>query len=79
MPGCKTGQSISKQAMQPILKQVSPFQNGPAHFKTGQKEFPNQIGLASFKMGWPILKWAACFKMGQILNQAVTYIHPMYY
>jgi len=25
-------------------------------------------------MGWPIIKWAACFKMGQIINQAVTYI-----
>ena len=25
-------------------------------------------------MGWPILKQAAHFKMGQISNQAVTYI-----
>ena len=26
-------------------------------------------------MGWPILKQAAGFKMGQILNWTITYIH----
>ena len=44
-----------------------------AHFKTGQTEFIiHYIGLASFKMGWPILEQVASFRMGQILYQDIT-------
>ena len=30
-------------------------------------------------MGWPVLKWAAGFKMGQITNRAVTYTYVASY
>jgi len=32
------------------------------------------IELTGFKMGWPIIKWAACCKTGQITNWAITHI-----
>jgi len=59
----------------PILKQAGPSQSRlPAIvcFKMGQIKVYLLIGLTSFKMGWLIIKWAACFKMDQIANQAVT-------
>ena len=59
------GWPISKQAAYHGL-----FQNGP------NKKLL-LIGLTGVKMGWPVLKWAARFKMGQITNRAVTYIHMM--
>ena len=60
----ETGWPILKQAAWPILKWAGPFQNklpGTACFKTGQIKIYLLIGLNSFKMG-------------QILNRAVTYI-----
>ena len=57
--------------------QTDPFRNrlpAMACFKTGQIKIYLLIGLTGFKMGQPVLKWAAGFKMGQILNRAVTYI-----
>ena len=56
------GWPVSKQAAYHGL-----FQNGP------NKKLL-LIGLTGVKMGWPVLKWAARFKMGQITNRAVTYI-----
>ena len=56
------GRPVSKQATFHGL-----FQNGP------NKKLL-LIGPTDFKMGWPVLKWAASFKMGQITNRAVTYI-----
>ena len=38
----------------------------------GQIKIYLLIGLTGFKMDRPILKWAAGFKTGQILNRAVT-------
>ena len=61
----------------PILKRAGPFRNrlpAMACFKTGQIKINLLIGLTGFKMGQPVLKWAAGFKMGQILNWAITYI-----
>ena len=57
------GWPVSKQAAYHGL-----FQNGP------NKKLL-LIGLTGVKMGWPVLKWAARFKMGQITNRAVTYIY----
>ena len=57
----------------PIVKQASPFYNGPAHFKTGQTNLHLLNWADQFLlMGWPIFKQAAGFKMGQILNRTVT-------
>jgi len=45
-----------------------------ACFKMEQTKVYLLIGLTGFKMGWPIIKWVACFKTGQIANWAITYI-----
>ena len=62
------GWPILKQAAWPILKQAGPLRNrlpAMACFKMGQIKIYLLIGLTSFKMGQPVLKWAAGFKMAK--------------
>ena len=54
-----------------VLKRVN---NQPAGYKTGQLVSRVLNRVAGFITGRPVLKQAAGFKTGQVLNPGVTYI-----